>query len=105
MSRARCRTLAPEQILDFRNVKPAADIYSMGATLYHLLTGQLPYDFRPGADPLLQILDEPIVDIRRRKPDVSPALARVVEIAMRKDPAQRYPSANEMRRDLMATAS
>ena len=38
-------SLPPEQIRDMRNVGPRADLYGVGATLYSLLTGQLPYDF------------------------------------------------------------
>jgi len=97
--------MAPEQITDFRNARPPADLYSMGATLYHLLSGQLPYAFRPDADPLVQILEEPIVDLRHQNPSVSPSIARVVEIAMQKDPAARHRTAEEMHQALMAACT
>ena len=93
--------MAPEQILDFRNVKPAGDLYSMGATLYHLLTGQLAYNFRKEMDPLVTILEEEIVPVRQRKPTVPAALAAVAERAMKKDPAQRFANAEDMRRALI----
>ena len=37
--------IAPEQILDFKNVKASADVYSMGVTLYYLLSAEYPFDF------------------------------------------------------------
>jgi serine/threonine-protein kinase len=97
--------MAPEQILDFRNVKPAADLYSMGATLYHLLTGAYAYNFREGADPFVTILEEDLVPVARRNPQVPPALAAVVERAMRKDPAHRFHTADEMRAALLAAVA
>ena len=88
--------MAPEQILDFRNVKPPADLYAMGATLYHLLTGATAYRFRAEMDPLVTILEEDIVPISERRPSVPPAIAAVAERALKKDPAQRHPSAKAM---------
>ena len=43
--------MAPEQITDFRNAQPAADIYSTAATLYHLLTGKYAFDFAQAGGP------------------------------------------------------
>jgi pSer/pThr/pTyr-binding forkhead associated (FHA) protein len=97
--------MAPEQILDFRNVKPPADLYAMGATLYHLLTGKLAYDFRDEVDPLVTILEESIVPVRARKPAVPAAIAAAVERALAKDPAKRFASADEMRRALIRSGT
>jgi serine/threonine-protein kinase len=95
--------MAPEQILDFRNVRPAADLYSMGATLYHLLTGQLAYDFSREMDPLVMILEKDIVPIRKRKPSIPAALAAAVERSLNKDPKQRFADADAMRSALLAS--
>jgi len=94
--------MAPEQILDFRNVKPPADLYSMGATLYHLLTGKHAFDFRDHVDPMVTILEEEIVPVAIRRPSVPPAIAAVAERAMHKRPEQRFGSAEEMRLALLA---
>ena len=96
--------MAPEQILDFRNVKPAADLYSMGATLYHLLTGEPAYNFRRETAPFVTILEEPIVPVQRRTPSVPGQLATVVEWALRKDPGQRPASAGQLRAALLAAS-
>lgn len=94
--------MAPEQITDFKNVKPAADLYSMGATLYHLLTNAPAYNFRPDADPMITILEEEIVPVRARKPTVPTPIAHVAERAMCKNPGDRFASADAMRAALLA---
>jgi serine/threonine-protein kinase len=94
--------MAPERILHIVDVKPASDLYSMGATLYYLLTGQHAFSFGAQAEPIVTVLESDIVPIRRRKPSVPQAVAGVVERAMHKDPAQRYRTAEEMRQALLA---
>lgn len=93
--------MPPEQILDYRSVKPPADIYAMGATLYRLLTNQFAYDFRAGTDPFVTILEEQVVPVRARNPAVPARLAAVAETALRKDPTQRFASAEAMRAALL----
>lgn len=97
--------MAPEQILDFRNVKPAADLYSMGATLYHLLTGQYAHNFRREVDPFVTILEEEMVPIQARNAAIPPALATVIARSMAKAPAQRFATAEEMRASLLRSIS
>ncbi len=94
--------VSPEQVLDFRNVRPQSDLYSMGATLYHLLTGKFAYNFRPEVAPLVAILEEPIVPVRSHRPLIPAGVAEVIEIAMRKEPAKRFASAHAMRNALLA---
>jgi serine/threonine protein kinase len=96
--------MAPEQITDFRNVKPPADVYSMGATLYHLLTNQPAHNFRSDTDPMITILEDEIVPVRARTPSVPAPIANVVERAMRKDPRERFASADDMRTALFTAA-
>lgn len=95
--------VSPEQVLDFRNVRPQSDVYSMGATLYHLLTGKFAYNFRPDVAPLVAILEEPIVPVRTRRPLIPAGVAEVIEIAMRKAPGDRFASATAMRNALLAS--
>jgi serine/threonine-protein kinase len=93
--------IAPEQITNYRDVKPATDQYSVGATLYTMLTGEKIYDFRGGiAQQILTVLQEDPVPVRERRSDIPEALAAVVHRALARDPASRYPGADAMRRAL-----
>jgi hypothetical protein len=88
-----------EQLLDFRYVKPPADIYALGATMYRLLTGAYPRDFRDGENAVLVALERPIVPIRHRRP-LPDRLSEVVEKALAPEVSQRYATADEMLRAL-----
>jgi eukaryotic-like serine/threonine-protein kinase len=93
--------MAPEQILNFRDARPSADIYSMGAAFYRLLSGAFPIDF--GArDPFLAVLEDPIVPLKRRKPSVPEGLAAVAERALGKRPEDRFATAEDMRGAILA---
>jgi serine/threonine-protein kinase len=69
------------------------DLYSLGCTLYHLLTGQPPYPGGDGANKLLRHrLDEP-VPVRRLRPDAPAEAAAVLGRLMAREPEGRYPTA------------
>jgi eukaryotic-like serine/threonine-protein kinase len=88
--------LAPEQALDSRSVDGRADIYSLGCTLYFLLTGRPPY---PGATLSQRIAKHQTSappDIRVHRNDCPPALANLAIRMMAKRPEDRVPSATEL---------
>jgi eukaryotic-like serine/threonine-protein kinase len=93
--------MAPEQVrgevLDAR-----ADLYSVGATLYRVLTGVPPFDAPSPMSVLAKHLTEEVVPPRTRVPErpLPPEADRIVLRAMAKAPADRYVSALEMREDL-----
>lgn len=100
--------MAPEQannIVD--RVGPAADVYSLGATLYHLATGRAPFE-GPSAIALvvqvLQKLPDPPRVVARKTLDrsLSPDLDLIIQKAMEKRAADRYPSAAALADDLEA---
>jgi serine/threonine-protein kinase len=98
--------LAPEQIVNFREAKPAADQYALAATLYNLLTGQHLYDFpREPQQRLAMILNQPPVAVRRRRAGLPDGLARVIHRALARDPAKRFAGAGEMRLALLPFCS
>src|SRR6266704_1527568 len=77
-------------------LRPASDVWSMGATLYYMLTRQYTRDFAGRKDPLAVVLSGRIVPLRRRAPRLPAAVATVVDRAIADDPGRRYPTASEL---------
>ena len=82
--------LAPEQALDSHTVDIRADIYSLGGTLYYLLTGRPPFPEGNVAQKLVAHQQREPVPIAELRPDVPPGLILVFEKMAKKDPAARY---------------
>jgi len=97
--------MPPEQVRDFKEVRPPSDIYAVGMTAYSLLTGAHPLDIHPKAgiaETVKAIFERPIVPIANRIPDVPPRIAAVLEMALAKQVDLRWRSAGEMREALLA---
>jgi Protein kinase domain/Domain of unknown function (DUF4384) len=77
-----------------------SDIYSIGATLYHLLTGQMPQDAMTRIAAMLMGQSDPLPQINELNNEVQPAIAAAIEKAMSPHPDQRYQSAAMMRQAL-----
>lgn len=91
-----------EQLVDFKYVKPPADLYALGATLYRLLSGEYPRDYRPGENWILVSIEKPVVPLAKRRlgASVPPALCAVIDKALQPELAKRYKNADEMLSDL-----
>lgn len=76
------------------------DIYSLGATLYHLLSGQTPYQGAAPTDILKKLLKEEPQPLSEINPDIPESVAQVIKKMMAKNPDERYGSAIEMMRDI-----
>ena len=96
--------MAPEQVVSARDARPSVDIYSAGATLYNLVSGAYPYDFPRGAEPLIVVLEEPVVPLQERCAEAPARLAEVVARALAKKPKDRYSSADALRMALLPYA-
>jgi len=87
-------------------IGPPADVYAVGAMLYHLLTGGIPYRQAAAAVPERQLLNEivagPPPPVARLGHDVPPELEAICERAMAREPSQRYASMLELAADLRA---
>lgn len=77
-----------------------SDIYSLGATLWYLLTGHPPFDGKTAAELLQQHLEAPLPDLLAIRPDLPSGLVQAISKAMSKRPADRYESAGQFEKVL-----
>ncbi len=91
--------MAPEQAAG-EAVDERADVYALGAMLYHLLAGVIPHQGTTIDEVITRILRGEITPLARRDPRIPPDLAAIVTKAMVCDPVGRYPTAKELADDL-----
>jgi eukaryotic-like serine/threonine-protein kinase len=89
--------MPPEQIINFRDVKPVSDIFAAGATLYMMLTGEPVYDFAGAEEPIRAILEMKTVPILARGVKLPAKLAEVVDRAVAPEADKRFQTALEMK--------
>ncbi len=91
--------IAPEQAMGKENVDYRADIYSLGATFYHMLTGRPMYEGTP-SKVMLAHTRQPMPDPRTYRPSLTEDVVQVLQRMLAKDPNQRYANINNLFADL-----
>lgn len=102
--------IPPEQMINYRYVKPTVDLYAVGVSLYYMLCGRYTMNFPTPLDRLMQvspkeklknpvesIIEDPPIPILKQKPDIPKLLAAIVDKAVKKEEDKRFQSADEFR--------
>jgi len=96
--------MAPEQLAG-KKVDGRADLFSLGVTLYELLTGEKPFTGESVATLMFRIANEPHPQISTARADLPRGVQAIIDKALQKDPDQRYQRGAEFARDLRALAA
>lgn len=91
--------IAPEKVRAQKEDQ-RADIYSLGATLYHVLAGQPPFDGETAKDVVLARLKSPALSLRSVRPSLQPETAEVIARTLEPEPSRRYPTYKSLLADL-----
>jgi serine/threonine-protein kinase len=96
--------IAPEQIRGEVDIDFRADIYSLGATLYHMVTGRVPFDGATPTEVMRRHLKEELVPPDHIITTLSSGMSQVIEVMMRKKREERYKTTKDLLLDLQDLA-
>jgi serine/threonine-protein kinase len=94
--------ISPEQIRGEKQIGPQADIYSLGATLYHMVVGSVPFDGKNPSAVMHKHLKAELVPPDHVNPKLSAGVSEVIEMMMAKDAKDRYQTCEDLLTDLRA---
>jgi WD40 repeat protein/predicted Ser/Thr protein kinase len=92
--------MPPEQADDPRQLTVAADIYSLGAILYDLLSGRPPFEAPTPVETVMMVRDKEPASLRSLRPEIARDLETICLKCLQKEPARRYASAQDLAEDL-----
>jgi pectin methylesterase-like acyl-CoA thioesterase len=96
---------APLEQIQGTGTEPRSDLYALAATLYHLLTGEVPPNALTRAAAVLANQPDPLVPAHKRNPNIPPAVAVILQQAMAHGIAKRFASAAALRTALQAASA
>jgi len=96
--------ISPEQVRGAVDIGPPADIYGLGATFYHMVTGRLPFEGKSPSEVMHKHLKAALVPPDHVNPQISGGVAQVIEMMLAKSARERHHSAAELLEDLDAVA-
>ncbi len=97
--------ISPEQVRGEVDIDFRADIYSLGATLYHIITGRVPFNGPSPQAVMMKHLKEPLVPPDHLNTSLSAGMGEMVEVMMAKDRDRRYASTADLLLDLEAVSA
>jgi serine/threonine protein kinase len=92
--------ISPEQVAASRYIDHRADLYGLGALLFHLVTGEVPFDARNNNEIMLQHLDGKLRDPRLLAPKLSAGAAAIIRKLLAKKAPDRYDTAAQLVEDI-----
>ncbi|GAB1392329.1 hypothetical protein MASR1M60_04920 [Rhodocyclaceae bacterium] len=93
--------MSPEQLAG-KKIDGRSDLFSLGVTLFQMVSGKLPFVGESMAQLMFKIASDPHPDIRTLVPGIPDCVATIIDKALVKDPDQRYQTGGEFARDLRA---
>jgi len=96
--------ISPEQIRGLLNVDFRCDIYGLGATFYHMVTGRVPFDAPNPSAVMHRHLKDELTPPDHINPKLSAGIGEIIEVCMAKDPDERYPTTADLLHDLESVA-
>jgi serine/threonine protein kinase len=94
--------IAPEQIRGLVDIDGRADIYALGATLFHMVTGRVPFEASSPSEVMKKHLKEPLTPPDHINTALTAGISEVIEVMMAKDRDERYRNMEEVMADLQA---
>jgi serine/threonine-protein kinase len=97
--------ISPEQVRGESNLDFRVDMYSLGGTLFHLITGRVPFISDTPARVMAKHVEEPLIPPRQLVPELTGGLSEIVEVLMSKRRSDRYGSMEDLMEDLEAVTN
>ncbi|MCD8352322.1 MAG: serine/threonine-protein kinase [Planctomycetaceae bacterium] len=88
--------MPPEQLTDFRDVRPSSDVFSLMATFYEMLCGKGPYNFEADQDEIRVVSTCDIVPITERISGLPPELVAIIHKSLQEDEEERFQNCGEL---------